>query len=316
MTQNQHKVLVIGELPPSALDLFAARDDISVKHITDVSEESLLAAFPGTSGVALRAAFVTGDMIRSASDLKVVSRYGVGYDNVDLDALNECGVPLTVVGEANAVNVAELAIYMMLELAKRGRDHDRAVRGDDWTFKFQANMIELWQKTLLIIGFGRIGRRVATRCKAFEMKVLACDPYIDQQIIRDAGCTPVADYRSVLGEVDYLTVHVPKNEETVGMIGAGELAARKDTAIVVNCARGGLVDEAALLDALAAGRLFGAGLDVFDVEPPSPDHPRTAYGRVEQGSVVADGDGLCPECAGRDRREFESRHGHQPGRSR
>lgn len=280
MTQNQHKVLVIGELPPAALELFGARDDIQVEHITDVSKESLRAAFPGTSGVALRAAVVTGDMIRSAPELKVVSRYGVGYDNVDLDTLNECGVPLTVVGEANAVNVAELAIYMMLELAKRGRDHDRAVRGDDWTFKFQANMIELWRKKLLIIGFGRIGRRVAARCKAFEMDVLACDPYIDQQIIRDAGCTPVADYRSVLGEVDYLTVHVPKNDETVGMVAAEELAAMKDTAVVINCARGGLVDEAALLDALTNGRLFGVGLDVFAVEPPSPDHPLFAFDNV------------------------------------
>ena len=280
MTENRHKVLVIGPLPEPAIALFDERDDILVQHVEDFSHENLLAEFTDASGATLRGAKVTADIIEAAPKLKVVSRFGVGYDNVDIPAMNARGAALTVVGDANAVNVAELAIYMMLELAKRGRQHDQAVRGDDWWYKNRFNMTELWRQTLLIVGFGRIGTRVAARCKAFEMDVLVCDPYIDQQLIVDAGCTPVADFRSVLPRVDYLTVHTPRTEETIGMIGASELAQMKPSAILVNCARGGIVDEAALLDALKSGKLVGAGLDVFAQEPPATDNPLFALDNV------------------------------------
>ncbi len=273
MNENRHKVLVIGPLPDAALALFDARDDVIVQHVSDFSNEALLDAFADATGATLRGAKVTAEIIEAAPKLKVVSRFGVGYDNVDIPAMNARGAALTVVGDANAVNVAELTIFMMLELAKRGRQHDHAVRSGNWEFKNGFNMTELWRKTLLIIGYGRIGRRVAARCRAFEMDVMVCDPYVDQTLITDAGCTPVEDFRAVLPDLDYLTVHTPKNEETIGMIGVDEIARLKPTAILVNCARGGIVDEAALLDALKNDRLLGAGLDVFSVEPPMPDNP-------------------------------------------
>jgi D-3-phosphoglycerate dehydrogenase len=271
--QNKHKVLVLGPLPDKALALFAARDDIDHEVIMDVSEENVLALIPGVSGITVRAAKITPEIIARADALKVVSRNGVGYDSVDIPALDAHGIPLTVVGTANSVNVAELAFHMMLSIAKRGMRHDREIRGGNWDYKYQSDMIELWEKTLLIVGFGRIGTRVAKRAHAFEMKVLVCDPYIDQKLITDAGCTPVDDFRAVLPEVDYLTLHLPKSPEMVGMIGAAELKQMKRSAVVVNCARGGLVDEAALHAALSEDALFGAGLDVFAEEPPAPDNP-------------------------------------------
>lgn len=271
--KNEYKVLVLGPLPEPALALFERRDDITHELIMDVSEENLLRLIAGVSGITVRAAKITPAVIDRADALKVVSRNGVGYDSVDIPALDAHGIPLTVVGTANSVNVAEIAFHMMLTIAKQGMRHDRAVRGDDWNFKYKNDMIELWRKRLLIVGFGRIGTRVAARARAFEMDVLVCDPYIDQRKIVDAGCTPVADFRSALPDADYVTLHLPKTPESEGMIGAAELGRMKRTAVLVNCARGGLIDEAALYAALSDGALFGAGLDVFAPEPPEPDNP-------------------------------------------
>ena len=271
--QNVHKVLVVGPLTDAAMALFDARDDIDAVVLADVSDDNLKEHMREASGMTLRGAAVTADMIQSAENLKVVSRLGVGYDKVDIPALTERGAALTVVGEANSVNVAELAFYLMLELTKQGGHHHRAVQGDNWLFRLTSHMTELWEKTVLIIGFGRIGSRVAPRCRAFDMNVLVCDPYIDQKLITDAGCTPVDDFRSVLAEVDYVTVHTPLTDETRNMIGADELRQMKDSAILINCARGGIVDESALIEALTAGTIRAAGLDVLESEPPAADNP-------------------------------------------
>ncbi|MCG8546121.1 MAG: hydroxyacid dehydrogenase [Alphaproteobacteria bacterium] len=271
--QNVHKVLVVGPLPDSAMALFEARDDIEATVLADVSDDNLKALMRDASGMTLRGAAVTEDMIRNAENLKVVSRLGVGYDKVHIPSLTERGAALTVVGEANSVNVAELALYLMLELTKLGKHHDRAIRDDDWGYRLTSYMSELWEKKVLIVGFGRIGSRVAPRCRAFDMDVLVCDPYIDQKLITDAGCTPVADFRSVLSEVDYVTLHTPLTEETEAMIGADELRQMKNSAVLINCARGGLVDEPALIEALRSGEIRAAGLDVLAKEPPDPDNP-------------------------------------------
>jgi D-3-phosphoglycerate dehydrogenase len=273
MSGNRHKVLVVGGLPDSAMALFAARDDIDAQVMQDVGDDALAAAMKEASGMSLRGAKISGDMIRGAPGIKVISRLGVGYDNVDIPAMNEIGAAITVVGEANSVNVAELTLYLMLEATKQGVQLDRAVRGDDWLYRRQANMIELWQKKVLIVGFGRIGTRVAKRCLGFEMDVLVCDPYVDQKLITDAGCTPVADFKSVLSEIDYLTMHTPLTDETRAVINADVLKQMKPSAIFINCARGGVVDEPALVEALKSGTIRAAGLDVQAKEPPDPNNP-------------------------------------------
>ena len=270
---NLWKVLVLGPMPPAATDIFEARDDITYEVVTDVSEENLIAKMKGVHGITVRTALITPRVIAAADQLKVVSRYGVGYDNIDVPSLNTRGIPLAVIGTANAVPVAEAAMFMMFELAKMGREHDQAVRAGKWDYRLHTHAIELWEKKLLIVGFGRIGTRLAKRCLALEMDVHVVDPFVSPEVILAAGCTPVADFRKVLPAMDYVSLHLPLSPESANMFGAAEFEAMKTSAILINCARGGIVDEAALHAVLSNKRIRGAGLDVFESEPPRKDNP-------------------------------------------
>jgi len=267
------KVLVVQTLDPVGMKLLGSRDDVEVDELQEVSEQAIAEKIVDAHAITLRVASLTEALIAQAPLLQVVSRHGVGYDAVDVAALTRRRIPLTVTGTANSISVAEHALYLMLALAKRGLEDDRATRENNWGFRMQRTGLDLYEKTLLIIGFGRIGKEVAPRCQALGMQVLACDPFIDQSVIESHGCRPVEDFRSVLNEVDVLTVHTPLDNVTRNMIGATELGKLKPGAIVVNCARGGIINEAALTNALNSGHLHGAGLDVFDDEPPAPDSP-------------------------------------------
>ena len=273
MASNKKKVLVLGALHPEGMALFEDRDDVEVEILHDVSEENLLRHVPGTHGIAVRVARITRSIIEAAGCLEVVSRHGVGYDSVDVEACTDNGVRLTIAPRSNAPSVAEQAMMFLLALAKQVAVYDPLVRRGDWDDRFRTQPIDLDGRTLLVVGLGRIGSRVVRRARAFDMRVLGYDPYIAPEAIRAMGAEPVADYRAVLGEVDAVTVHCPRNDETLDMIGAAALAALRPGALVVNCARGGLVDEAALVAAIRSGHIAGAGMDVFDVEPPAADHP-------------------------------------------
>jgi len=201
----------------------------------------------------------------------VVARIGVGYDAIDVPALSRRHVPLMVAGTANSPSVAEQALFMMLTLAKRAVELHALVRDGKWSTRLGVLPFDLFGKTVLIVGFGRIGTRMAKRCLAMEMTVLVYDPYQPAEAIAAAGCTAVTDLDAALGRADFVTLHCPKTAETTGLIDAARLAKMKPTAYLINTARGGLVVEAALYDALVAGQLAGAGLDVFEQEPP-PGH--------------------------------------------
>ena len=161
----------------------------------------------------------------------------------------------------------------MLSLAKRGVLYDREVRKGNWGIRFEDPAIDLAGRKVLILGFGRIGRRLVKRCAAMEMEVLVHDPYVVQDGIATAGATPVEDWRAVLGEIDFLSVNCLKNDETYGMVGAAELAAMRESAYVVNTARGGIIEEKALYEALKSRGIAGAGIDPFVVEPASENEP-------------------------------------------
>jgi D-3-phosphoglycerate dehydrogenase / 2-oxoglutarate reductase len=272
-TMNQYKVLLAGPMPKAATDLFDARDDVVYEAITDVSEAVLLEKMGDVDGITVRTADITENIIKNSPKLKVVSRFGVGYDSIDVPALDAHGVPLMIVGTANSVAVAEAALYMMLELAKEGFKHDQEVRKGNWNYRLGMHAIELWRKNVLIVGFGRIGTRVAPRCQAFDMNVFVLDPYVDDDVIQAAGYTPVSDLRKALPDMDYVTLHLPLNKATRDVIGAEELALMKPSAILVNAARGNIVNESALYDALKTGEIRGAGLDVLAMEPAEKDHP-------------------------------------------
>ncbi len=268
---NLRKIIVAGPLPPAALALLDARNDIVYELITDISEENLIEKLQDAAGITVRNAKITARVIERSEGLQIVSRYGVGYDNVDVAALNKRGIPLTVVGTANSVAVAEAALYMMLELAKKGREHDQAVRDSNWDYRLELNAIEMWQKKLLIIGFGRIGTRTAERCRAFGMDVLVADSFVTNDVITAAGCTPVEDFHTVLPDMDYVSLHLPLSAESQDLFSNAEFESMKSSAILINTARGGIVDETALHEALKNGQIRGAGLDVFALEPPRAD---------------------------------------------
>jgi len=208
-----------------------------------------------------------------AHGLQVVARIGVGYDAIDVPALTARRIPLMLVGTANSSAVAEHAVFLMLTLAKRARELDTLVRAGRWAERLAALPVDLLSKTVLIIGFGRIGTRVAKRCLAMEMNVLVYDPYLPAETVRAAGCEPVSDLDAAIPRADFVTIHCPKSAETVAMFDSARLQGMKKTAYLVNTARGGIVDEMALHAALSSGTIAGAGIDVFDPEPPLPDHP-------------------------------------------
>jgi len=273
------KLLFIMPIHEQGMKLAHDRDDVEVAVTRHLAGPGLLEDIRDANGILVRAAKITRDVIAAAEKLEVVSRHGVGYDAVDVAALTERGIPLTITPGANAVSVAEHAMFQMLALAKRCAAHDGDVReGRFAQGRVAMRATDVQGKTLLIVGFGRIGSLVAPRALGFGMRVLACDPYIEQGVIEAAGCTPVADFRSVLPEVDVLSVHTPLTGETRRMIGEAELAALKPDALVLNTARGGIVDEDALAAALRSGHLAGAGVDVFEDEPNQPDVARPLFG--------------------------------------
>ena len=275
MSEGHNKTIVIdGDVHSSALAVLEVRDDIDLVKVPLEDAAALAEAVSGANGILARSARITPELIASANGLQIVSRHGVGYDRVNIEALSARKIPLAVTGTANSPSVAEHAMMFMLACAKRLRPTDQRTRnGDFLRARQELGRVELLEKKVLIIGFGRIGKIVARRCQGFDMQVLACDPFIDQQTIRDAGVTPVENFRDVLREVDYLTIHVPLNDETENLIDVEELALLKSTAILVNCARGGIINEDALYDVLKNEKIFGAGIDVFAIEPTPGDHP-------------------------------------------
>jgi D-3-phosphoglycerate dehydrogenase len=258
---------------PSAQALLDSRPDVEVRIIENTSVAALQAEMPGADAVVLGITPFQRETIAMANRLRVASRFGVGYDSVDVDALTERGIPLTVVGLANCETVADHAIGMMLAMLHRIPVYDRRMRAGrfiDRQFDAQA---DLWRKTVLVVGFGRIGSRVARRLRAFETRVLVSDPYVDQALIREAGFEPVEDLHAALGEADLVTLHLPALPDGEPLMGAAQFARMRPGAWFVNVSRGTLVDEPALVAALTNGRLSGAALDVFRREPIEDDNP-------------------------------------------
>jgi D-3-phosphoglycerate dehydrogenase len=276
MTTNKKKIFITESMSQPGRALLKARDDIEIVEfpnmISAVDFEAMLKAQAPVHGVALGATRFGEPELEASRDMKVVTRIGVGYDAVDVPALSRRKIPLMVAGTANSPSVAEQAMFMMLTLAKRASEMHALVKDGNWSKRLGKLPYDLYGKTVLLVGFGRIGTRTAKRCLAMEMNVLVYDPYKSAAEIKAAGCEPAADLDAALPRADFVSIHCPKTPETVGMFNAARLRHMKPTAYLVNTARGGIVEEAALYDALASGRLAGAGLDVFEQEPPPSGH--------------------------------------------
>jgi D-3-phosphoglycerate dehydrogenase / 2-oxoglutarate reductase len=272
MATNKKKIFVTQTMSPKARALLTERDDIELIEfpnlISATDFEAMLKQHAPVHGVALGATRFGETELEASKDMKVVTRIGVGYDAVDVPALSKRKVPLMVAGSANSPSVAEQALFMMLTLAKRAQEMHAVVKDGKWAGRLGVLPYDLYGKTALIVGFGRIGTRTAKRCQAMEMNVLIYDPYKPGADIKAAGCEPVPDLDAALARADFVSIHCPKTPETVGMFNATRLKLMKPTAYLINTARGGIVDERALYDALVSGKLAGAGLDVFEQEPP------------------------------------------------
>jgi D-3-phosphoglycerate dehydrogenase / 2-oxoglutarate reductase len=272
MTTNKKKIFVTQTFSTKARALLTERDDIELIEfpnlITPADFEAMLKQHAPVHGVALGATRFGEPELEASKDMKVVTRIGVGYDAVDVPALSRRKVPLMVAGTANSPSVAEQALFMMLTLAKRAQEMHAMVKQGTWASRLGQLPFDLYGKSVLIVGFGRIGTRTAKRCLAMEMQVLVYDPYKSPADIKAAGCEAVGDLDAALPRADFVSIHCPKTPETVGVFNAARLRLMKPTAYLINTARGGLIDEKALHDALVSGKLAGAGLDVFEQEPP------------------------------------------------
>jgi D-3-phosphoglycerate dehydrogenase / 2-oxoglutarate reductase len=271
-------VLVVQPLRPEALAIFDARKDVSYKVVTDVSEANLVANVEDADAITVRTAEISEQVLAAAPRLKVISRHGVGYDNIPVNECTARGIPVTIVGSVNAVSVAEHTFYLMLAAARAGIELDAAVRRGDFRIRERVTGVELNGRNLLIIGFGRIGKQVATRARVFGMKVSVFDPYYQGDLPTDVRV--VTSLETGLREANVVTLHTPLTEETRGILGAPELSLLPKGAIVVNASRGGVIDEAALLAAVKSRHLHGAGLDTFEAEPLPADSPLFAEPRI------------------------------------
>ena len=288
-------VLVAGKIHDVGKAALRAATEFTHEFIDDVTLEAYAPRVGDADAIILRTQPFRADLIARADKLQIVSRHGVGFDSVDVPALDARGIPLTVVGDVNSGSVAEHTLMLMLALAKKVRALDASTRAGDWARRERFETFDLAGRTLLLLGFGRIGRRVNDLARAFGMHVLAFDPPMPAEIIAAAGATPVADLWSALAAADFVSVHRPSDGGRPAL-GPAELAAMKPTAYVVNTARGGLVNEDALAAALAAGDLAGAALDVFAHEPPDLSQALFQDPRVIVSPHVA---GISEDCARR-----------------
>jgi len=262
---NRKKVLVIQRIAQSALDLLAARDDIEFHVLTDTSTASIAAHVGDADAITIRDAALPAEALVDARSLKIISRHGVGYDNVPLAFCTERNIPVTIIGDVNAVSVAEHTLFLMLAVAKNGALFDRAMRAGDFGIRSRKTTVELRGKTLLLVGYGRIGQEFAARARSLGLSIAAFDPFVDRPRFGDVHFYDTL--QEALAQADVVSLHVPLGEKTRNLIDAPALAGMKPGSILLNAARGGLIDEAALILALDAGHLHGAGLDVFAREP-------------------------------------------------
>jgi D-3-phosphoglycerate dehydrogenase len=291
MATNKKKILVTESMSQQGRALLNEREDIELIEFPNMISakdfEAMLKAQAPVHGVALGSTRFGETELEASRDIKVVTRIGVGYDAVDVPALSRRKVPLMVAGTANSPSVAEQALFMMLMLAKRAVEMHSIVKQGQWASRLGKLPFDLFGKTVLIVGFGRIGTRTAKRCLAMEMNVLIYDPYKAASEIKAAGCEPAGDLDAALPRADFVSIHCPKTAETVAMFNAARLKRMKPSAYLINTARGGIVEEKALHEALVSGQLAGAGLDVFEQEPPAMGHSLFALPNVIMAPHVA-----------------------------
>ncbi|EKU99600.1 D-3-phosphoglycerate dehydrogenase [Leptolyngbya sp. PCC 7375] len=258
------KVLVSDPIDQAGLDILAQVAQVDVK--TKLPPEELVQIISNYDALMIRSGTkVTSEVIEAASQLKIIGRAGVGVDNIDVAAATRRGIVVVNSPEGNTIAAAEHALAMMLSLSRNIPEADKSVKESAWNRK-QFTGVEVYKKILGVVGLGKIGSHVATVARSMGMTILAYDPFISKERAAELNCNLV-DLDLLFQEADYITLHIPKTKETAHLINAEALAKMKPTTRIINCARGGIIDEAALYEALKNGVIAGAALDVYEAEP-------------------------------------------------
>tara|TARA_B100000700_G_scaffold321318_1_gene420380 strand:- start:1314 stop:2279 length:966 start_codon:yes stop_codon:yes gene_type:complete len=278
---SKKKILVIQPVHDLGMELLINNPNFEYETTNDISENNLKSKIVNFDGVSVRTAILNKDIINEAKNLKIISRHGVGYDNIDLPKAKEKGIQLAITSNANAVTVAEHVMFMLLNLSKKKDMYDKTVRSGNFTDRNKLpKTIELCGKNILIAGFGRIGQSLIKRCLGFEMKVYVYDPFVDKEKIEKLGGKKIESLNESVKEMDAISLHVPLNKNTKNLINYDLLKTMKRNCIIINAARGGIINENDLDKALNENLIYGAGLDVFETEPPSKNNPLLKNNKV------------------------------------
>ena len=266
------KIAILGTVHPKGLE-FLKNNEFEVFEVDNFEIQSLKESLKNVDGILLRTSKLDQDILQHCDNLKIISRHGVGYDNVDLDFLNKNKIALGITSTSNAASVSEHVMSFFIYLTKNLSLSDSLVKEGNFDKRSQLpDFFELYKKKVLIIGFGRIGKEVAKRCLGFDMEVYVYDPFLDSDSIKKNKCIPI-EKNEGLALADFITIHLPLNENTTNFISEVDLKLMKKNTVLVNTSRGGIVNEDDLCQALKAKKIRGAGMDVYTSEPPEPDHP-------------------------------------------
>ena len=271
---NKKKILIIQKVHEKGMELINNHPNFDVEVTDDTSVENLKSKIKDCDGASIRIAKLSGEVINEAKNLKIISRHGVGYDNIDLKTAKERDIKIAITANANAVTVAEHVMFVLLNIAKRRELYHTTVK--EGNFKDRNKLpktIEVWKKNFLIMGFGRIGKALIKRCLGFEMNVFVYDPFVDKDTIEKLGGKKVDNLEEAVKTMDVISLHMPLTEKTENLINYNLLKTMKKNCIIINAARGGIINEEDLNKALNEDLIFGAGIDVFKQEPPENDNP-------------------------------------------
>ena len=269
-----YKIGILQNIHEEGIRLFEKNKSFDYEIIDDLSESNLLRKISSFDGITLRTTKLTNEVLSRASKLKVISRHGVGYDNVDTNYLKKKNICLLITATANAQAVSEHVFYMMLTISKNFLNLDNEVRSGNFKNNFNKfQTFELNNKEILIAGFGRIGKNLIKKCIGFDMQVKVYDPYIDGETIKDFGGEKVDSFDEAIKTADFLSIHMPFNKDTKDLINYNRMKTMKKNIVIINTARGGIINEQDLHKALNEEVILAAGLDVFINEPINIDNP-------------------------------------------
>ena len=278
-----YKIGIIDTMHKKGIDYLKEYKNFECEIITNLSRENLLSKLPEFDGITLRRGKIDKEILNRCKKLKVIARHGVGYDNIDTISLKEKNITLLVTHNSTSTSPAEHIMFMIMNIYKGGQNFDTIVRNGEFVKAIHLNIeenFELFNKTILIAGFGRIGKKLIKKCIGFDMKVIVFDPYVDSSVIASIGGKKVLNLEEGLKEADILSLSIPLNKETKNFITLKELRLMKKSSIIINAARGGIINEKDLNIALDSGIIAFAGIDVFEKEPPELSNPLIKNKRV------------------------------------